>query len=180
MTLGRCWDELHYGTVLGTLSLFFKLRGCAVLFDTTQTQSCATIKTNNRYNYFISHLHISGNAPYSSPSKFCVTFDFRFSWVLQPSQEKLKTVLMQILFFFGGGGGGGGGEKNGIWGGGGGEQIRYIMGDVQVAYLFIYFQIAVTTSKYNIIEQYTFTKKKKKRRRRKIIYTTILASNFIQ
>ena len=53
------------------------------------------------------------------------------------------------------------------------------MGDVQVAYLFIYFQIAVTTSKYNIIEQYTFTKKKKKRRR-KIIYTTILASNFIQ
>ena len=102
------------------------------------------------------------------PSKFCVTFDFHFSWVLQPSQEKLKTVLMQILFFLGGGGGG--------WG----EQIRYIMGDVQVAYLFIYFQIAVTTSKYNIIEQYTFTKKKKKRRRRKIIYATILASNFIQ
>ena len=165
MTLGRCWDELHYGTVLGTLSLFFKLRGCAVLFDTTQTQSCATIKTNNRYNYFISHLHISDNAPYSPPSKFCVTFDFHFSWVLQPSQEKLKTVLMQILFF---------------WGGGWGEQIRYIMRDVQVAYLFIYFQIAVTTSKYNIIEQYTFTKKKKKRRRRKIIYTTILASNFIQ
>ena len=164
MTLGRCWDELHYGTVLGTLSLFFKLRGCAVLFDTTQTQSCATIKTNNRYNYFISHLHISDNAPYSPPSKFCVTFDFHFSWVLQPSQEKLKTVLMQILFFWG------------EWG----EQIRYIMGDVQVAYLFIYFQIAVTTSKYNIIEQYTFTKKKKKRRRRKIIYTTILASNFIQ
>ena len=167
MTLGRCWDELHYGTVLGTLSLFFKLRGCAVLFDTTQTQSCATIKTNNRYNYFKSHLHISDNAPYSPPSKFCVTFDFHFSWVLQPSQEKLKTVLMQILFFLGGGGGGG-------------EQIRYIMGDVQVAYLFIYFQIAVTTSKYNIIEQYTFTKNKKKRRRRKIIYTTILASNFIQ
>ena len=151
MTQGRCWDELHYGTVLGTLSLFFKLRGCAVLFDTTQTQSCATIKTNNRYNYFISHLH--DNAPYSPPSKFCVTFDFHFSWVLQPSQEKLKTVLMQILFFFGGGG----------WG----EQIRCIMGDVQVAYLFIYFQIAVTTSKYNIIEQYTFTKKKKKEKKKK-------------
>ena len=111
MTLGRCWDELHYGTVLGTLSLFFKLRGCAVLFDTTQTQSCATIKTNNRYNYFISHLHISDNAPYSPPSKFCVTFDFHFSWVLQPSQEKLKTVLMQIIFFLGGGGGGGGGAN---------------------------------------------------------------------
>ena len=62
---------------------------------------------------------------------------------------------MQILFFFGGGGGGG-------------EQIRYIMGDVQVAYLFIYFQIAVTTSKYNIIEQYTFTKKKKREEEEKL------------
>ena len=106
VTLGRCWDELHYGTVLGTLSLFFKLRGCAVLFDRTQTQSCATIKTNNRYNYFKSHLHISDNAPYSPPpSKFCVTFDFHFSWVLQPSQEKLKTVLMHNF----------GGKEGALW-----------------------------------------------------------------
>ena len=56
----------------------------------------------------IRHFHISHNAPYSPP-KFCITFVFHFSWVLQPSQEKLKTILMQT--FFGGGGGGVGGNK---------------------------------------------------------------------
>ena len=29
------------------------------------------------------------------PPKFCITLVFHFSWVLQLSQEKLKTVLMQ-------------------------------------------------------------------------------------
>ena len=42
----------------------------------------------------ICHLHISHNAFYLPP-KFCITFVFHFSWVLQPSQEKLKTLLMQ-------------------------------------------------------------------------------------
>ena len=46
------------------------------------------------------------------PPKFCITFLFHFPWVLQPSHEKLKTMLMQNF----------------------GGQIRYIMGDVQVAY----------------------------------------------
>ena len=46
------------------------------------------------------------------PPKFCTTFVFHFSWVLQPSQEKLKTMLMQNF----------------------GGQIRCIMGDVQVRY----------------------------------------------
>ena len=46
------------------------------------------------------------------PPKFCVTFVFHFSWVLQPSQAKLKTMPL----------------KN-FWG-----QIRCIMGNVQVAY----------------------------------------------
>ena len=59
-------------------------------------------------------------ATYTSPimhahlicfQKFCTTFVFHFSWVLQPSQEKLKTMLMQNF----------------------GGQIRCIMGDVQVA-----------------------------------------------
>ena len=45
-------------------------------------------------------------------TKFCITFVFHFSWVLQPSQEKLKTMLMQNF----------------------GGQIRRIMRDVQVAY----------------------------------------------
>ena len=37
------------------------------------------------------------------------------------------------------------------------------MGYVQVAYLFIYFLNGITTLKYNIIEQYTFTKKKREK-----------------
>ena len=50
------------------------------------------------------HFHISSrNAPDLPPpppppppkKKFCLTFVFHFSWVLQPSQEKLKTKLMQ-------------------------------------------------------------------------------------
>ena len=42
----------------------------------------------------IRHLTISHNASYLPPT-FCITFVFHFSWVLQPSQEKLKTMLMQ-------------------------------------------------------------------------------------
>ena len=45
------------------------------------------------------------------PPKICVTFVFHFSWVLQPSEEKLKTMLMQNFE----------------------GQIRCIVGDVQVA-----------------------------------------------
>ena len=47
-----------------------------------------------------------------SPPKFYITFVLHFSWVLQPSQEKLKTMLMKNV----------------------GMQIRCIMRDVQVAY----------------------------------------------
>ena len=61
--------------------------------------------------FIIRHLHISHNAPHLPP-KFCITFVFHFSWVLQPSHEKLKTMLIQNF----------------------GWQIRCIMGDVQVAY----------------------------------------------
>ena len=50
------------------------------------------------------------------PSKFCTTFVFHFSWVLQPSQEKNNAYAN---FFWRGRGGG----------------IRCIMGDVQVTNL---------------------------------------------
>ena len=56
--------------------------------------------------------HISHNAPYLLPPNSCITFVFHFSWVLQPSQEKLKTMLMQNV----------------------GGQIRCLMGNVAVAY----------------------------------------------
>ena len=35
--------------------------------------------------------------------KFCITFAFHFSWVLQPFQEKLKTMLMQYYAILAGG-----------------------------------------------------------------------------
>ena len=44
--------------------------------------------------------------------KFCITFVFHFSWVLQPSREKLKTIFLQNFW----------------------EQIRCIMGNVEVTY----------------------------------------------
>ena len=53
---------------------------------------------------------------------------FSFPWVLQPSQEKLKRMLMQNFFFFFGGGGRGAGG-----------QARCIMGNVEVAYTIIAF-----------------------------------------
>ena len=39
------------------------------------------------------------------PSKFCITSVFHFFWVLQLTQEKLKSMLMQNFFFLGGWGG---------------------------------------------------------------------------
>ena len=42
----------------------------------------------------IRHLHTS-IMHLIYPPKFCITFVFHFSWALQPSQEKLKIMLMQ-------------------------------------------------------------------------------------
>ena len=49
--------------------------------------------------------------PQTKNKKVCITFVFHFSWVLQSSEEKLKTMLAQNS----------------------GRQIRCIMGDVEVA-----------------------------------------------
>ena len=65
----------------------------------------------------IMHLICLPPPPRLPPRKeICITFVFHFSWVLQPSQEKLKILLMQNL------------------GGSGGVQIRGIMGNVEEAY----------------------------------------------
>ena len=53
------------------------------------------------------HFQISHNSPYLPRKKFCITFVFLLCWVLQPSKEKLKTVLMQN------------------WGGGGANKVHY-------------------------------------------------------
>ena len=73
-------------------------------------------KNHHDADIMICDFHISHNAPFCPPplqKKFFITFVFHFFWVLQPSQEKLKTMLMQNL---------------------GGGQIRSIMGEVQAAY----------------------------------------------
>ena len=63
--------------------------------------------------------HLTGSFPIMQlicppppPIKFCVAFVFHFSWVLQLSQEKLKTMLMQNVK----------------------GQISCIMGNVEVAH----------------------------------------------
>ena len=68
------------------------------------------------------HLHIYYNAPYLLSPKSNVTSVFHFSWVLQPSQEKLKTVLTQNF----------------------GGQRRCIMGNVQVPYWLIHIVEGIT------------------------------------
>ena len=74
------------------------------------------------------------------PPKFCITFVFHFSWVLQPSQEKLKTMFMQNF----------------------GGQITCIMGNVEVAYSieiwkhwFTFFQVLVNVHPCRPVQQRT-------------------------
>ena len=62
------------------------------------------------------------------PPKVYIAFVFHFSWVLQPSQEKLKTMLMQTFFFLGGGVG-----------------IRCIMGNVKEILTVQSWQVRVYT-----------------------------------
>ena len=67
-------------------------------------------KPLNRDIFSIRHFHVSHNAPYLPPpplTKFCINY-FHFSWVLQPSQQKLKTMVEQNLE-------GGGGQISCIW-----------------------------------------------------------------
>ena len=66
---------------------------------------------NKTTTLHIYHLHISHNASYLPP-KILHNILFHFSWVLQLSEEKLKTTLVQNF----------------------GGQIRCIMGDVRVVY----------------------------------------------
>ena len=53
----------------------------------------------NAGKVFIRYSHISDNTTglRPPPPKFCITFVFNFSWVLQSSHEKLKTMLKQNL-----------------------------------------------------------------------------------
>ena len=67
------------------------------------------------------------------PPKFCITFVSLFSWVSQPFQEKLKTMLMQNF----------------------GSQTRCIMGDGQVANRLCYHEAAQQRQKNSRVFSHT-------------------------
>ena len=48
-----------------------------------------------RFVFRLRHLHICHYSPYLPPKILHNLFFFHFSWVLQPYQEKLKTMFMQ-------------------------------------------------------------------------------------
>ena len=54
-------------------------------------------ETPGRYSFAIRTSPIIQLVCPPSPPKFCITFVFNFSWVLQSSHEKLKTMLKQNL-----------------------------------------------------------------------------------
>ena len=84
----------------------------------------------------IRYFHISHNASptHTHTPKFCITYVFHFSWLLQPSQEKLKIMLMQFFFFWGGG-------------------IRCIMGNVEVAYWpFIFLSLVTVPVPFSLLK----------------------------
>ena len=79
------------------------------------------------YLFSISQLHISHNALYLPPPPK-VLHNLRFSILLGITTVPLKTMLTLIVFF----------------GGGGGGQIRYNMGDVQVAYRRVFGEVTLS------------------------------------
>ena len=87
----------------------------------------------------IRHFYISHNAPYLPPApcpKFCITYVFHFSWLLQPSQEEIENNAYAIFFFLGGGGG-----------------IRCIMGNLEVAYWpFIFLSLVTVPVPFSLLK----------------------------
>ena len=62
----------------------------------------------------IHYLHIDHNAP-CLPPKFFIAIVSNFSWVLQSSQEKSKTMIMHFFGGREGGGGGGRSKQDALW-----------------------------------------------------------------
>ena len=86
-----------------TATMYLKIHSCTCQPRSTKIWRCLEVLAFATCTSPIVHL--------ICPPKFCIAFVFHFSWVLQPSQEELKTTLMQNF----------------------GEQMRCIMADVQVA-----------------------------------------------
>ena len=65
--------------------------GCVL---TNAVSFCSSRKRPSSTVLPIHNFHIDHNAP-CLPPEFCITIVFSFSWVLQLSQEKSKTMVMQ-------------------------------------------------------------------------------------
>ena len=65
----------------------------------------ARVLTNQRAWSSNSLLAQSHNTPLLPSKNFCITIVCNFSWEMKMSQEKSKTMPMQIFFWEGGGGG---------------------------------------------------------------------------
>ena len=99
-----------FGRLRKTSDFFGRLRTSSGIFGNdrviSKNPSTRRIKISRLYVrkswhvytciYKIFHLHIAIRH-FICPPKFCITFAFHFSWVLQPPQEKLKTMLVQNL-----------------------------------------------------------------------------------
>ena len=71
---------------------------------------CLNLQTNHsihdlRIDFTIRHLHVTSPTIHLvCPPKFCITFHLNFSWVLQSSQQKLRTMLKPyfiVIIFWG-------------------------------------------------------------------------------
>ena len=60
----------------------------------TDATTANNVGPNATSTFSIMHLNCPPHPP-PQKKKICITFVFYFSWVLQPSQEKLKTISMQ-------------------------------------------------------------------------------------
>ena len=78
------------------------------------------------------------------PQKNCIIFVFYFSCVLQPFQEKLKTMLVQNFFFWGGGG----------------NKVHYercTSGVKQLISFLLQHQLLITITEHNYTTYYNYT-----------------------
>ena len=77
-----CSWEFEFSSISSNLGIWFKKKDN---FNYNDQYAICTSPMMHLISHFL------------KPAKFCITFVFHFSWVLQPSQEKLKTMFKKIL-----------------------------------------------------------------------------------
>ena len=94
---GGCCSQNHGTKSLQDVSRATR-KGKAINGNLLKIKQC---KSFTRFVFSHSAVVKNQYSPFALPqplsAKFCITFVFHFSWVLQPSHEKLKTMLMLML-----------------------------------------------------------------------------------